>query len=256
MALVGGVYGIKRTGGLRQGARIALDGAKEAGRGLAARGLWSDGLQPAGIGTGRRAWACSGQGRTASSCLRPRSSLDHLHDADLIDCLGGLHHREPAGDQGREPDRRMGSNRATQALIGVGRKGSGGPSTLRGADGDPRTCLIRLLTLKVRDDATVWLRTLMGAGGTPVGARHSLLTSKQSWHTNGGTRMHNHIKSDRPSWLSQSKQPSFGFNAANTNQRLKLTYDEHRADAAKIRADVSGKVIPPSTDFEGFGSFS
>jgi hypothetical protein len=68
--------------------------------------------------------------------------------------------------------------------------------------------------------------------------------------------MHNHIKSDRPSWLSQSKQPSFGSNAANSNQRMQLSYDERKADIAKVRADEAGKVVPPSSAFEGFGSFS
>lgn len=94
------------------------------------------------------------------------------------------------------------------------------------------------------------------ARGTLVYAKHSLLTFDQSWHTSRITRMHNHIQSDRPAWLSQSKQPSFGFEVANTNQRLQLTHDERQAGTAQVRAMEASKVVPPSSDFEGFGSFS
>ncbi|POR42694.1 hypothetical protein [Methylobacterium sp. V23] len=43
---------------------------------------------------------------------------------------------------------------------------------------------------------------------------------------------------------------------ANSNQRLELVQDDRIRDASQKHFSVPSKVVPSTSDFEGFGSFS
>jgi hypothetical protein len=69
-------------------------------------------------------------------------------------------------------------------------------------------------------------------------------------------RMHNHITSDRCAWPSVSKQPGYASASSNNASRMKAAFDSLKEQGPRDRSNPLGKTVPPTIEFEGFGSFS
>jgi hypothetical protein len=91
--------------------------------------------------------------------------------------------------------------------------------------------------------------------GTAAATRHSPVMPPL-WHTSGVFQMRNYITPDHFDLSDTTTEARHVSSVANSNQRLGLVHDDRNGKPAGSRSDMPGKVVQPSPDFEGFGSFS
>ncbi|WP_156647608.1 hypothetical protein [Methylobacterium sp. Leaf87] len=79
--------------------------------------------------------------------------------------------------------------------------------------------------------------------------------SVQPWHTKGIIRMRNYITTDHFDFSDVSIDVRHTPSVTNGKRPLELVRDDRRGE---VRGwdDLPTKIVPPTSDFEGFGSFS
>ena len=68
--------------------------------------------------------------------------------------------------------------------------------------------------------------------------------------------MRNYITPDHCALSDALTEARHLSSVANSNRRLEVVQNERRSDTADASLDLPRKAVPPSSDFEGFGSFS
>jgi hypothetical protein len=68
--------------------------------------------------------------------------------------------------------------------------------------------------------------------------------------------MRNYITPDHCALSDALTEAQHLSSVANSNRRLEVVHNERWSDADGASLDLPSKVVPPSSDFEGFGSFS